>query len=307
MILLIYIHTLSDSELKLSYRLGPQLPDTFEKSDFKFAVIGDSHSFSTSIKSILLRAKKRGCSFAVHTGDFVDLDSEIEYSYFIHRVKNYVKDFPLFLVRGNHETMSPDNGFSNEYLKYIPKPAYQFIYSDCLFAILDSSSGELGLKQITDLFLSTENFRKTHPNSPVFAFLHVPPKYEKILEKGLPDWESMNMINMLKTNNISYMFSGHYHSYHELKFGKSFLMVNGCAGGSFYGPSPEVFYLEITVGKDGISHEKVFGERDILYISELKLFLYVLAVKYPYLISFIAVLIITREIMFLLKSYKNRL
>jgi 3',5'-cyclic AMP phosphodiesterase CpdA len=124
------------------------------------------------------KARTDGCSLLVHLGDFVDYDDDTEYRYFLKRIRLEAMGLPIFLVRGNHETMSPDGGFSDVYLDHVRRPYYSFEYGGCLFCMLDNSSGALPAGQVSDCRSALAAFRSGSPDGHVFLFAHMPPWYE---------------------------------------------------------------------------------------------------------------------------------
>ncbi len=304
LMLFVYIINIINSDMVLSYRLGPSLSKNKNQSSIKFAVIGDSQAFS--ISAIAAKAKERGCQFVVHTGDFVEIDDETHYKYFMSTLQEHNKDLPVFLTRGNHENIPNGINSASAYLKYIPEPYYQFEYFNCLFVVLDSSAWQLGKKQLIMLDNSIQSFKNKSPDSPVFIFSHVPPGYKSI-DDSLPKNESRILLDYLSTNTISYLFAGHYHEYHEFQFDSSFMIINGCGGGSYDRPSPDVFYIEVEVNnKNIITHRKVVSEKESPLTVFIRFVLLCMISNYYYMILIVIILIVIREAVFLITPLFKR-
>ena len=261
--------------------MGPTLSKLSEETSFKFSVFGDTHYCRVSLREILRKAKSQGSSFAIHLGDFVEFDDDFEYRYFLQRTQDLTKNFPLLLVRGNHETMAPTGGFTHNFLKYVKSAEYSFCYGGCLFLILDDSSGELGKKQLKRCQKIVKDFREDYPNKPIFIFLHIPPQLPGL--NNIYDlWESdsISLLKLATQYRINFIFAGDTHSYIEKQVGPTKFIITGCGGGSFHAPSTEVHFVEVYVDGNEIRTEKVFVLRDLRLVAISAYFLFVIVPRY---------------------------
>ena len=261
----------SRESFSLAKQIGSTLPQT-SSQNFKFAVFSDSHSCRTSLRDILKKASQR-CNFAIHLGDFVEFDDDYEYRYFVTRIDDLIINLPLFLVRGNHETMAPDGGFSHHFTKYVPQSYYSFTFGGSLFCVVDNSVGKIDSVQRKILQRTLNDFRKDNPKNPIFLFMHIAP-----FDLGKNDSDYLkSIVNQFK---INFVFAGDTHSYSEQKWEAATMIVSGCAGGSIHFPSTEVHYVEVTVTQSAITTQKIPAARDSMLVVAATYFLFVAVPRY---------------------------
>lgn len=257
-----YCLMVSRGPVGLKRQLGPPLEPLASGTKFKFAVLGDVHFHRKSLRAALRTAEARGCSFVVQLGDFVDYDDDIEYRRFVRLTADLAKGLPLFLVRGNHETMAPGGGFTDNYSKYINPAHYTFKFGGQFFGVLDDSSGVLARAQLEELRSTLRRFRSSHPESRAFLFLHAPPDLPGLNSPDCTDGSSADLLRLAREMQIDFVFAGNVHDYAEMRVENTTYVITGCGGGSFGAPSTEVHYVEVSVSPAGVTTRRVPLPRD---------------------------------------------
>ncbi len=255
--LIIYALMVSRGPVRLHARLGPAPGTVSQRQSLQFAVLGDVHGHGRSLRDALRQAAERGCAFMVQIGDFVDHDDDHEYRRFVRLTAGLVEQVPLYLVRGNHETMAPDGSFTDHYLRYIDPAHYSFEHGGHLFCVFDNSAGSFGTTQLRAMRATIERFRSTHPTRSIFAFMHMPPDLPGLDSPDMGDGASADVLALASEHRVAAIFAGHLHDYHEERVGETRLIVSGCGGGSIRAPSTDVHYVEVTVDSGGFATRRV--------------------------------------------------
>ena len=229
--------------------------DTPEKTDFEFAVIGDTQGMNHIFKDAV--DDMEDIEFLIHTGDLTPHSQVDEY----HAVIEVMNDagFPVYPTIGNH-----DNRFNGTeiYEELIGPTEYSFVYSDYNFIFLDTSELSLTEDQIdwidTQVLEDKQNVIVTHsPYYDPFGGDHtLDPESDAMLEQYLLD------------GSIDVFMAGHIHAYHEdVSHGMQRLITGGGGGSLVDGVH---HYTHVTADSTGLTFEKVpidTPEQNIFEIS----------------------------------------
>lgn len=292
----IYAAVAGRGDVRLASRIGPEPAKLNPGQGFNFAVLGDTHAFRKPLLETLRRAGQDGCRFIVQLGDFVDYDDPQEYRDFADAVIPLTQNSPLFLTRGNHETMAPDGTFTDNFLKWVSKPATVFRYGGCLFAILDNSSGSIHHQELTWLSRHLTDFRRKHPTGLVFFFMHVPPDLPDAPSADMSDESSEALLALASHFKVAAVFAGHVHEYRESQIGETMVYISGCGGGSIRAPSPETHFLEVQIDGSNYEVRKVPIERESTTMASLRYAISILIPRYRTSVIAAAFLLLVVEV-----------
>jgi len=301
----IYAALTGRGEVRLAPRFGPE-PASLESGEaFTFAVLGDTHAFRKPLTETLRRAREDQSRFVIQLGDFVDYDDPAEYRDFANTVIPLTRDLPLFLVRGNHETMALDGTFSDNYLKWVPKPATVFRYGGCLFGILDNSSGSIHLQELNWLARHLSDFRRKHPKGLIFLFMHMPPDLPDSPSPDMSDENSEALLTLARRFKVAAIFAGHLHADRELESGKTKIFISGSGGGSIRAPSPETHFLEVQVDGQTYNVRKVPVDRESSAMASLRYATAILIPRYRVYVIAAVALLLAIEVASVLRNRKK--
>ena len=178
--------------------------------------------------------------FVIGGGDFVAEGTPENFEEFLKVVADLKA--PLFYVCGNHDD-------SRCYGEYLGDRVYSFTYKNSIFIILDNSKMILDKGQIE--FLKNQLKRNFEYK---FVFMHIPP-FDPRIGGSYCMINSENFMEIIKENEVDYVFCSHIHSYYEEKREDTVYIISGGAGapllyGGFY------HYVVVNVGEN-ISHSVV--------------------------------------------------
>jgi hypothetical protein len=291
----VYTLTASRGPVRLSYHLGPDFATDARGTSLTFAVISDTHSHRTPLHETLRSAVERDYDFVVNLGDFVDYDEDVEYRYFLSRVRTFTSSIPLFLVRGNHETMDSNGSFSDRYAQHVSNTDYSFEHKACLFYALDSSSGMVPESQWKRCEDAMRSFRSRHKTAPVFLFAHMPPRLPQLGNVGLTVPSTSTIRALAKDYQVTAIFSGDVHAYREVFMDDTRVIVSGCGGGSFRAPSQETHYIEARVERGQLTFANVPVRRGWSIVDQAIYFFAVAVPRYRWYFFGSAVILLLRE------------
>lgn len=154
--------------------------------------------------------------FCIVSGDIVDTGDREQYAAFnTFQSKLENKNIPVYCIVGNHDLLN--NGWNN--WKYTCNPGtsfYKFQTSGISWYFTDTGSGTMGSEQLSALesaFSEDEN-RK-------LVFSHYPLYGGGIAMFAIGnEKERARLINLYATNNVKYVFEGHWHMGGSSDFGK---------------------------------------------------------------------------------------
>ncbi|MCB9853157.1 MAG: metallophosphoesterase [Phycisphaerales bacterium] len=235
------------SEFELSNVYGPGMTPVVANRPFSFAVLGDTHAFRGNLTEAVRLATERDCRFLIQLGDFVDYDDALEYRDVINRLHPKGLSIPVYLTRGNHETMATNGGFSDNYAQCVVPTHRTFEYGGAFFCILDNSDGQFAPPQLKECDQRIRTFRIAHPDGPVFLFMHMPPDTPERPCPDMLDSESTRLRLFCQNWRPAAIFAGHVHDHYETKLGDTRVMVSGCGGGSLRAPSTKTHFVEVAI------------------------------------------------------------
>ncbi|MCA9254328.1 MAG: metallophosphoesterase [Phycisphaerales bacterium] len=259
---------------------GPDADPVETGRPFTFAVLGDTHAFRGNVRQVALDAAARGCRFLIQLGDFVDYDDAIEYRDFAYRLRPESLPIPVYLTRGNHETMAPDGGFSDNFARHVA-PTYRiFEFGGALFCMLDNSDGQFAPPQLKSCDERVRAFRERRPGGAVLLFMHMPPGTADRSSPDMLESESTRLRLFAQRWKPAAIFAGHVHDHYETMLGDTRIFVSGCGGGSLRAPSTDTHYLKVTIDGGRAGVESVPFEGEGRAIATLRYAVDVLALRY---------------------------
>ena len=173
-----------------------------ESSDFKFAVVTDSHIFYTNFNTVLDDINKNeDISFVIFGGDLAEQGLLKEYELFYGLMENLQK--PYLTVIGNHDYSS--NG-GEIYMKMFGDYNYAFEFNENKFIFFDDIVWESKKNPDFDWLskeLSSNNLFKN-----VFVIAHIPPFGDQFGPEMEQKYQSL-----MQANNVPLSIHGHTHSF----------------------------------------------------------------------------------------------
>jgi predicted phosphodiesterase len=194
------------------------------RESFSFLVVGDIQGGFRTLSQHIFKKSDGIYSFAIQTGDLMSHADEGHYAQTLYELKKSDLNIPFFVVPGNHDVMGRNPGL---FEKCFTWKQFYFLWSDCLFIMLDNSSTPpYGLQfQWLEKILE-ENQGKARKT---FLFMHRGPfefgekKPRQIREEFAP------YFNIQKRFHIDYVFSGHAHGYYRCEANGTTYIANGAA------------------------------------------------------------------------------
>jgi len=217
---------------------------------FSFLVIGDIQAGYRNLGQ-LLKPSIKPHAFAVQTGDLVSHADQGHYCLVLHELKKSDLQAPLFVVPGNHDVKGNPGLFD----KYFGMKQFYYVWSECLFIVLDNSLGA----PYDRLFQFLEETLKEHQGKVrfTFIFIHRPPID---WEHGEPRPELNNysrFFEIQKTCKIDYVFSGHLHDYRVHELDGTRYISNGLESDQKGRIANESYYTVVNVSPKHVLTEKV--------------------------------------------------
>jgi hypothetical protein len=198
-----------------------------QKSEFVFAVIGDTLSLGT-FEKISERLRALPLDFAVLLGDCTYKGTEFHHRYFrAECAEEYVQAFPAFYVVGNHEVnleSFPVTRFEEIYGPSI----FSFDYQDCLFVVLRILDPPFSN---TDSIAFLKKLKGRHPEKfrHRFVFMHIPPPIsDSFVARQYSEWQEL--VSLFEELQIDTVFSGDFHGYARVQYGGVNYIVTGGGG-----------------------------------------------------------------------------
>lgn len=267
-------------EFELSSVFGPGAKPADADQPFTFAVLGDTHAFRGNFTEAVRVANQRDCRFLIQLGDFVDYDDAFEYRDFISRLHPNALPIPIYLTRGNHETMATDGGFSDLFAQHVNPKFRTFEYGGAIFCILDNSDGQFAPPQLKECDQRIKAFRAEHPDGPVLLFMHMPPGTPDRPSPDMLDSESTRLRLFAQSWKPAAIFAGHVHDHYETKLGETRVIVTGCGGGSLRAPSTETHYVEVTIDGSKVDVATIPFDGETRLLASVRYAVNVLAMRY---------------------------
>ncbi len=185
------------------------------ENDFYFSILGDRSGGTNpeAYERVWREIALLGPKFIINVGDTImgGNDSQAAWQWVeVARVWERYKQFPLYLVVGNHDVWSESS--RELFRKVTGRPLqYSFDYQTAHFTVLDNSRArELGQEQLRFL----EDDLKRHRNrAPKFVFFHVP-YWLVFLKLGSGEFP---LHRLCRQYGVDYVVSGHGHDFVRLE------------------------------------------------------------------------------------------
>jgi Icc-related predicted phosphoesterase len=171
-------------------------------SDFKFAVVTDSHIFYTNFNTVLDDINKNeDISFVIFGGDLAEQGLLKEYELFYGLMEHLQK--PYLTVIGNHDYSS--NG-GEIYMKMFGDYNYSFEFNENKFIFFDDIVWESNKNPDFDWLSSELSSNNLFKN--VFVIAHIPPFGDQLDPEMEQRYQSL-----MQANNVPLSIHGHTHSF----------------------------------------------------------------------------------------------
>jgi predicted phosphodiesterase len=213
-----------------------------EKSNFSFAVMGDSHGQSNILEKGLNMTQ--GCDFVIHCGDLTPSGRPAEFAA-IEETLNSSR-VPIFTTPGNHDVKT--NGSSNYCSRFGPT-RFAFDYGGVRFAFVDSSDLDISPEEISWL-------KNTFIGAEGKVIVTHAPCYDPFEGNHTLDAPSCERLEQFASeDNVTTVFSGHIHAYYLLSVESTDFVITGGTGGSL--TAGTYHWVRVNVTTYGFSYQKV--------------------------------------------------
>ncbi|MCD6113387.1 MAG: metallophosphoesterase [Bacteroidales bacterium] len=181
--------------------------DNGEFSDFKIALIGDTHTFYDEFLDIVGVLNKRDdIDFIIHVGDITTSATNREFIWLSEILNKFNK--PIITIIGNHDYLS--NG-QYVYEEMFGPTNFVFNYHNCKFVIFDDVIWEKDVED-PDFDWFNENLKNDNNFTHVIPLSHIPPWDEQF------SYGNELIYNyILYTNNIKFSAHGHTHHFDTIR------------------------------------------------------------------------------------------
>ncbi len=229
------------------------------KKEFRFGVIGDTHSKGTAAR-LFAELVRTGVDFVVLLGDAAYSPTRAHHRFLRAQLADgWPFSCPVFFVPGNHD--ADERRFSTADFERDYGPAvFSFSYQGCLFAFLNCrDQGPAPGNRSLDLLgrLAADRPQRYRRR---FVFCHQgAPLPRELKTGGLPYWP--DAAPLLRSLRPDYFFSGNYHGYfREQREGAVFLVTGGGGQRPETEPFPQFHHaLVVTVAEDGVREQILAG------------------------------------------------
>ncbi|MBN1364396.1 MAG: metallophosphoesterase [Syntrophaceae bacterium] len=241
---------------------------TTDPNEFTFVVVGDVKCGTATFEAMLDIIHEDKPAFVVVLGDFVDHQELISHKLFALEMTEHTKDFPMFLIPGNHD-IDANGPFGLEDFEKIYGPAqFYFTLGKNLFVFLNNISPYNQTDQYLK-FLEQALSKQMEGAEKIFVFMHIPPSgiNSSLMCNGLPGSEEL--LEIARTHHINYIFSGDHHGYVKTgKDGTAFIVTGG-GGAKLRGKHGRFHHLVRMSIKDETIVETVVTAKKQLETAEL--------------------------------------
>ena len=216
-----------------------------DADEWCFVFLGDNRGNDQKFKEILQRAKEKNPLFILHGGDIAERGTAPELSHFLDVVKS-VKDLPpLFVVRGNHETI-PDL-----FEKMIGPRNFVIDNRKLGFRLVavDNSNYSLSERELTFLSVNLDHERENQ-----IVAMHIPPKTDRWPRHSF-DKGKNELFKLMTGRNVKMGLFAHIHLFDKDMIKKIPCIISGGAGAqlAWFGYSGDAIYhfviVEVKKGK----------------------------------------------------------
>lgn len=215
---------------------------TTDPNEFTFVVVGDIKSGTATFEAMLDVIRGDKPAFVVVLGDFVCHPEFISHKLFAFEVAEFAKDFPIFLVPGNHDISTEGPFRLEDFENTYGSSHFCFTIDKCLFVFLDNVS-QYGQRGHYLKFLEQAISNQKEDIRKIFVFMHIPPLglNLSILHCGLPGSEEF--LRLAKKYRIDYVFCGDHHGYVKTERDGTTFIVTGGGGAPLRGKHGRFHHL----------------------------------------------------------------
>lgn len=227
-----------------------------DPNEFTFAVVGDVKCGTATFEELLDIIHEDKPSFAVIVGDFIDHPELISHKLFALEMTEQTKNFPIFLVPGNHD-IDPNGSFTLEDFKTTyGQDQFYFTVGNNLFVFLNNIPPYSQTGRYLE-FLERAISNQTEKMEKIFVFMHIPPSgiNSSLMSSGLPGSEKL--LEIAKNYHIDYIFSGDHHGYVKTRKDGTEFIVTGGGGDRLRGKHGRWHHLVRMSVKDGAVTETI--------------------------------------------------
>jgi 1,2-diacylglycerol 3-alpha-glucosyltransferase len=236
---------------------------TADPNEFTFVVVGDVKCGTATFEEMLNIIQQDKPVFAVILGDFVEHSEFASHKLFALEMAEYLKDFPILLVPGNHD-ISTDGPFRLEDFGNIYGPSqFYFTIGKNLFVFLNDISPYNQTGQYLE-FLERAVSGHTENVEKIFVFMHIPPSglNSSLMCNGLPGSEKF--LQLTKKHHIDYVFAGDHHGYVKTERDGTTFVVTGGGGARLRGRHGGFHHLvRMSVKDSEITETVVVAKRQL--------------------------------------------
>jgi predicted phosphodiesterase len=211
------------------------------KSEFSFAIIGDSQGHNNVLQVVLETIQD--CEFVIHCGDLTPSGMSDEYAAVEEALNSSA--VPVYTTVGNHDVK---NEGAVEYTSRLGPMEYYFDYGGMRFAFIDTSDlnfTEAQADWLREVFDGVQGrIVVTHvPSCDPFGDNHT-----------LMDESCSRFQDLAEELALTAVFNGHIHAYDHSVIGQTDFVITGGAGGTLVAGSHH--FVVATLSDDGFSFEK---------------------------------------------------
>jgi 3',5'-cyclic AMP phosphodiesterase CpdA len=242
------------------------------RTDFRFAVIGDTQKSFVSFKKILKRAHEDNYDFIIHLGDFTSSGRYTQYTKMLQFIKS--NNVPVVCGIGNHDI---SNRGPECFAHFFGPLNYYFDIGNYRFIFINNNKKEFtpdavalpgtapGYKRQRGMEEEQVNYLEAliQGSEHNFIFIHTPPNFTNFKHHSFTR-NSERFTNLMKLNatKIAGVFSGHIHGYAELLSDGVQYIVSGGAGKKLHasrdGITNNFNYVLMRIERDNVTHQVNF-------------------------------------------------
>ena len=239
-----------------------------DPNEFTFVVVGDVKCGTATFEAMLDIIQEDKPAFAVIVGDFVDHPELISHKLFALEMTEHARNFPIFLVTGNHD-IDPNGSFGlADFQKTYGASQFYFNLGKNLFVFLNNIPPYNQTGQYLE-FLEHALLNQTEKIEKIFVFMHIPPSgiNSSLMCRDLLGSEKL--LEIVKNHHIEYVFSGDHHGYVKTEKDGTAFVVTGGGGDRLRGKYGKFHHLVRMSVKDGMVTETVVVAKKQLETAEL--------------------------------------
>lgn len=212
------------------------------KSDFSFAVVGDSQGHNEILAQALDMAG--GVDFVIHCGDLTPSGRDTEYAATEFALN--ASSAPVFVTPGNHDIR---NEGPDEFASRFGPTQYGFDYGGVRFAFVDSSDLNISEDEIGWLtsFFAGADAKVVVTHAPSFD----PFEYNHTLDAASCDRFQAFVLD----EHVDAVFNGHVHAFYQMTVDDTCFTITGGGGGSL--TDGVHHFVLVNRSSGGFEYEKV--------------------------------------------------